>query len=209
MMISLTTPQIIYIVLIILILTLLVFLYLYPTLKKLHYRKKYHKIYYKVIYKIVMDKDYLLINDFIIKNKNIHIDHIIFAKKYIYLIKDTYIEGAIDAKLEDNKWIYYKYLNNDVSTIGNTLNELEENLYALTNLLGLDNSLFYLINIINDDALINFSNKHKPNYNIVAKSKLIEYINDLENSNLKDINQDTLEKVVLRLSNINERDNKN
>lgn len=210
MLINLNIAQIIYIILTIIVLLLLIFLYFYPLIKRKYYKKKYHKIYYKVIDKLVMDKDYLLINDFIIKSYNIHIDHIIFANKYIYLIKDTYVEGALDAKLEDNKWIYYKYLNNDVSTISNTFNELEDNLVSLIKLCGLNSNLFYLINIINDDALINFENKRNNNYNIVAKSKLIEYINSLEsNTSLLDINQEQLEKAVLNLSRINERDNKN
>lgn len=210
MLINLNLGQIIYIILTIIVLLLLIFLYFYPLIKRKYYKKKYHKIYYKVIDKLVMDKDYLLINDFIIKSYNIHIDHIIFANKYIYLIKDTYVEGALDAKLEDNKWIYYKYLNNDVSTISNTFNELEDNLVSLIKLCGLNSNLFYLINIINDDALINFKNKRNNNYNIVAKSKLIEYINSLEsNTSLLDINQEQLEKAVLNLSRINERDNKN
>lgn len=207
-MFLLSKLQLFYIFIVIIVIFIILFLYFFPIIRKLYYRKKYIKLYYKVIDKLVVNNDYLLINNFIIKNYNIHINHIIFAKKYIYLIKDSYFEGAIEGKLKDNKWVYYQYKKHDISTVFNPFIELNDNLESLLKLTKLDKNLFYLINLINDDALISFeSTKKDINKRIISKSNLIKFINELElSSDVKDINQDELLRAVNDIAHINERD---
>lgn len=198
--------KILYIIFACLISLLILGLFFAPIIRKIYYRNRFKKRYYKVIDKLVIDEDYLLINNFIIKNCNIFIDHIIFAKKYIYLVKDSYFEGAIEGKIKDNKWVYYPYRRRDVLTVDNPYISLNDNLDSLTKLVGLDPQLFHLIFIINDDVLTNIEKNKIKNYTICTKSTLKKSILDIENTaKLKDINQKDILKAANDISRINER----
>lgn len=201
--------QTLYIIAACLISLLILGLFFAPFIYKASLRKKYKKSYYKKINKLVIDKDYLLINNFIIKNLDIKIDHIVFAHKYIYIIKDSYYDGAIEGKIKDNKWVYYPYKNRDVLTVDNPYINLHQNLETLIQLVGLNKGLFYMISIINDDVFVNIENHKVKNYSIATRSTLISTIEDIENAaDLKDINQDELLAAAKGIARINERNNK-
>lgn len=204
-----TQRQTLYIIAACLISLLILGLFFAPFINKSSLRKKYKKSYYKKINKLVIDKDYLLINNFIIKNLDIKIDHIVFAHKYIYIIKDSYYDGAIEGKIKDNKWVYYPYKNRDVLTVDNPYINLHQNLETLIQLVGLNKGLFYMISIINDDVFVNIENHKVKNYSIATRSTLISTIEDIENAaDLKDINQDELLAAAKGIARINERNNK-
>ena len=181
----------------------------YPLFRKLTYRKAFNKKYYKVINKLVLDEDYLLINNFVIKNLKLKIDHIVFANKYIYLIKDAYFEGALEGKIKDNKLIYYPYRNREVLTTVNPYVQLKEDYDNIVRLAGIDAHFFQLITLINDDVLINLEKTDVLNYHVVSKSNLISTIKNIENAaKVKDFNQDALIKAARDISRINERKRK-
>lgn len=202
--------QILYILLVILVVILVLFLFLFPVFRQSLHKRTFKKKYYKVINKLVLDKDYLLINNFIIKNANIHIDHIIFAKKYIYLIKDSYFPGAVEGDIKDNKWIFYPSLKRSISTVENPFIKLHKELENLAYLTGLNPNLFYCINVINDNCLVDIKISKHPTSKITAKAALIPLINEIEASEkVKDINQIELEKAANDIARINERKRRN
>ena len=205
-MFLLTDRQTIYIVLACFCVVAILGMFLFPLFRRLYYRKRFQKRYYSVINKLVLDKDYLLINNFIIKNLKIKIDHIVFANKYIYLIKDSYFEGAIEGRIKDNKLIYYPYKNRDVLTVPNPYIELNNDYENIVRLAGLNSHFFQLITLINDDVLINIEQNNVNNYHIISRSNLINTIEDIENAaKVKDFNQDTLIKAAKDIARINER----
>ena len=151
----------------------------------------------------------MLINNFIIKNLNLKIDHIIFANKYIYLIKDEYFEGAIEGKIRDNKLIYYPYKKRDVLTVNNPYIKLKEDYENIVRLAGINSHFFKLITLINDDVLINMENTNIQNFYICSKSNLKNTILDIEKSaKVKDFNQNELIHAAKDIARINERKRK-
>ena len=208
-MFLLSKTQILYVVLACIACIAILCFAFYPLFRKLTYRKAFNKKYYKVINKLVLDEDYLLINNFIIKNLKLKIDHIIFANKYIYLIKDAYFEGALEGKIKDNKLIYYPYRNREVLTTVNPYVQLKEDYDNIVRLAGIDDHFFQLITLINDDVLINLEKTDVLNYHVVSKSNLISTIKNIENAaKVKDFNQDALIKAARDISRINERKRK-
>ena len=198
--------QTIYIILACICCVVILVLFLFPIIRKISYRRAFQKRYYKVINKLVVDKDYLLINNFIIKNLKLKIDHIVFANKYIYLIKDEYYEGAIEGKMKDNKFIYYPYAKKNVQTVPNPYIELKRDYENVVRLAGLDPHFFQLITLINDDVLMNIENNKVSNYHVVSRSNIINTIESIENAaKVKDFNQETLVKAAIDISRINER----
>lgn len=208
-MFLLSKTQILYVVLACIACIAILCFAFYPLFRKLTYRKAFNKKYYKVINKLVLDEDYLLINNFIIKNLKLKIDHIVFANKYIYLIKDAYFEGALEGKIKDNKLIYYPYRNREVLTTVNPYVQLKEDYDNIVRLAGIDAHFFQLITLINDDVLINLEKTDVLNYHVVSKSNLISTIKNIENAaKVKDFNQDALIKAARDISRINERKRK-
>lgn len=208
-MFLLSKTQILYVVLACIACIAILCFTFYPLFRKLTYRKAFNKKYYKVINKLVLDEDYLLINNFVIKNLKLKIDHIVFANKYIYLIKDAYFEGALEGKIKDNKLIYYPYRNREVLTTVNPYVQLKEDYDNIVRLAGIDAHFFQLITLINDDVLINLEKTDVLNYHVVSKSNLISTIKNIENAaKVKDFNQDALIKAARDISRINERKRK-
>ena len=191
-----TDIQIIYIILLVGIIFIFINLYLFLFYKKQVYKKAYKKFYFKKIYKYVLDTDYLLINNFNYKQgyKNgFSIDHLLFGKKYIYLIFDEYYLGFINGKINDNSWIYYP-LNNKSKIIHNKINDIKKEVNNFIELTNLDNNLFKTIILFNNDCILQidkYNNKelNKDTY-LVNLSYVIKLIKNLENSNINDINQE-------------------
>ncbi len=191
-----TDIQIIYIILLVGIIFIFINLYLFLFYKKQVYKKAYKKFYFKKIYKYVLDTDYLLINNFNYKQgyKNgFSIDHLLFGKKYIYLIFDEYYLGFINGKINDNSWIYYP-LNNKSKIIHNKINDIKKEVNNFIELTNLDNNLFKTIILFNNDCILQidkYNNKelNKDTY-LVNLSYIIKLIKNLENSNINDINQE-------------------
>lgn len=191
-----TDIQIIYIIFLVGIIFVFINLYLFLFYKKQVYKKAYKKFYFKKIYKYVLDTDYLLINNFNYKQgyKNgFSIDHLLFGKKYIYLIFDEYYLGFINGKINDNSWIYYP-LNNKSKIIHNKINDIKKEVNNFIELTNLDNNLFKTIILFNNDCILQidkYNNKelNKDTY-LVNLSYVIKLIKNLENSNINDINQE-------------------
>ena len=191
-----TDIQIIYIILLVGIIFIFINLYLFLFYKKQIYKKAYKKFYFKKIYKYVLDTDYLLINNFNYKlgyKNGFSIDHLLFGKKYIYLIFDEYYLGFINGKINDNSWIYYP-LNNKSKIIHNKINDIKKEVNNFIELTNLDNNLFKTIILFNNDCILQidkYNNKelNKDTY-LVNLSYVIKLIKNLENSNINDINQE-------------------
>ena len=101
---------VIFIVVASIVLAILLFLAFYLPLHSHHKKKKFQEYYYKKINSIVHEFDYYLINNFVFKVENgklAHVDHIIFAEKYIYLIFDYYYDGDLQGNIEDKSLIYF------------------------------------------------------------------------------------------------------
>lgn len=191
-----TDIQIIYIILLVGIIFIFINLYLFLFYKKQVYKKAYKKFYFKKIYKYVLDTDYLLINNFNYKlgyKDGFSIDHLLFGKKYIYLVFDEYYLGFINGKINDNSWIYYP-LNNKSKIIHNKINDIKKEVNNFIELTNLDNNLFKIIILFNNDCILQidkYNNKelNKDTY-LVNLSYVIKLIKNLENSNINDINQE-------------------
>ena len=72
-------------------------------------RKNLVKIYYKNVKKVAYYKDFYLINQLILNvddNQQIHIDHLLFADKYIYVILDKFYPGKLSGKPEDESLLF-------------------------------------------------------------------------------------------------------
>lgn len=159
--------------------------------------------------KVALDHDFYLINKWSYqfgegKNEGIHIDHILFGDKYIYIIKDRYYEGAITAKANDRSWVSYqgkknkRYIDNPMR-----LNKIRAD--RLSFLTDKPREYFICIVLVNDDCLVTpFENVEEGNY-LVCLSKLEKFVEGIEKREVSPFAQDELSAVVKDFSLLNGR----
>ncbi|MEG0978251.1 MAG: hypothetical protein RSE56_03320 [Bacilli bacterium] len=180
---------------------------LYILLRPRYFKSNFLKIYGKRIYKYVTDYDLLLINNFTIRRLSTKplINHIIFGKKFIYLIRDYYFIGALEGSTSDNNLIYFKYKAKP-KYINNPFLEQETAVNAFISITNIERELIKSIVIVNDDTILNISDLHE-SVTLVKEKELVKLIKDFESSNIKDIPQEKLELVANEIAKLNERKN--
>ncbi len=184
---------------IIVLLLVIAFAMLFPIFKKKYMYRNFKMVYYRKIYSIAEKNDYLLLNNIILKNKDIkiaEIDHILFAKKYIYVIKDRFYRGAISGNKDDNVWLFFNN-RNEKTEMHNPMQNNVKRIEKLCSLTGLQKDFFISIVVVNNDCVIkNAKELNSKRSFIVSSKKLPKLIKSIEKRNLKDIDQRQLEDAV-------------
>jgi len=182
---------------------LLVALVLFPFFKRRYEVKHFKDIYYKKINRIALDNDYLLINNLVLKDNSgviCSIDHILFAHKYIYVIKDRYYRGGISGNYSDNVWFFYgqKGVKEEFE---NPMRINEKRIDKLANITHFDRDYFISIVFINDNAIVkDLKGLNTQTSYIIPKSGLKKLIKTIESKDIPDIDQKGLEKAVLEIA---------
>lgn len=191
--------QIIVIISSILLLLVVAFIILFPIIKKKYLYKNFKIVYYKKIKDICDKNDYLLLNNIKVKDKDIdvcRIDHIIFANKYIYVIKDRYYRGAINGQRSDNIWLFFDHDNRKYE-IHNPLNINKERIQKLCEITGMDTSLFVSIVLVNNDCILkNYKDLNSKRNFIVSTKNLPKLIKEIERRDVKDLDRELVELSV-------------
>lgn len=150
--------QYFYISLIVLLTLLAVFLIVYYPIKW-HVEKKDHvKLINKKLYKLADSKDYYLLNNLVLRideETTLHIDHLLCADKYIYVIVDRYFKGGISGAYEDETW--FSYSKRGKKQIRNIMLRNEERTIRLAKYLGWNETkapVLMSIVVFNDDLVL-------------------------------------------------------
>lgn len=96
----------------VLVFILLVSLFLFPYAKKFIDRKYFNHLVARKLYSLAKDEDYYLLNNLVLDlgdNMVIHVNHLLSAEKYIYVIADRYLFDGVDGSLEDNTIFIYTH----------------------------------------------------------------------------------------------------
>ena len=206
---ALTTPQLIYIIVVSVIVVLVILLILLFPVRKYQIKKRFHDYYYKEIFRIVKYNDYYLINNFSFRvddSSLLTIDHIVFADKYVYLINDFYIDGDVAGKIFDKSLIK---LNRD----GNKQyfdNPALKSKFLLTRLCmvtGLDPNIMIGVSLVNDNCKSEIVSDSKQFY-IVSRGKLAQLIKAVESRPIGKLNAKSLESLVKSINKMNKRKKK-
>lgn len=161
-----------------------VFLFLYPPIKKRLCERYTVRMYFKAVNRVALDEDFYLINAWSREaidpeGQGIHVDHLLFGNKFIYVIKDRYYQGAISGKAYDPSWVHYigrkKKRNFDNPLL---LNKVRADRLAM--LSGLDRKYFISIVLVNDDCLVvPFENEGEESF-LVSMGKLEKFVEAFE-----------------------------
>lgn len=192
---------------VLLIISILLFSFC-PLIKKAILKKRFLNIYGKKVYDLAYKKDYYLINNIKIKaddDKFLHIDHLLFGNKYLYVIKDYYFDGGISLNNKDASWILY-YGNSKKPKqkyIKNPMIENETRINKFCQLTGLDKSLFISIILINNDCVIVSKNSDSEDNFITSVKDLKNLVCNIENRNVSPLNETNLKYAVKDINRLN------
>ena len=187
----------------------LIAIVLYPIIRKKFERNHFKDIYYRTINRIAYDNDWLLINNLTLKGRNgkiCTIDHLLFAEKYIYAIRDRYYSGAVSGEVDDNVWYFYG-AENKKEEMENPMTKNKERISKLAKIIHFDEEYFISIVLINNNSLVKnlkSLNVKKESF-IVSVSKLNKLIKDLEKRDVATIDQKSLEAAVLEIAELKNR----
>lgn len=175
----------------------------FPFLYRFIYRKRYHSIYGRKLYHIAMNKDYYLINKFVLNshdNQKLVIDHLMFGNKFIYVFYDFYCDSNLYGKSTDNSLLVKGKKN---AYIDNPVHVANQHLKELALLINFDESLFVPIALVNDSCnIINYDD----NNSLVYVRKLKRVLDYYESKDVDPLNQEQLMFAVHDIARINLRD---
>lgn len=206
MIYELTTPQLIFVIVAPIVVLLLIFVIVFFPSRRAYQKNHYKEIYYKKIYKIVEREDYLLINDFSFKIDSLnvlHIDHILFGDKFIYIINDHFFNGHISGKVEDESFVLNTkkgdrvYIENIIK-----INKFISSRLSATT--GVDSSFLIGIDIVNDDCMVGVTNPSKQFY-IIQRNNFEKLLKQIESREVSDFDEDALVKAAQDISCLNRK----
>lgn len=161
--------------------------------------ERYRYIYYKKVKEIANKYDFYLVNNVEIDTRDevvCKIDHILFANKYIYVIKDRYYRGTISGEKANKKW-YFHPNDNEVFEMDSPLLQNQRRVDHLAAVTAIDRSFFISIVIINDNCVVKSNDDlNSENSFIVSLSQLPRLIKFIESRKVMNLNQSQLEKVA-------------
>ena len=183
----------------------------YPSLKRRYFKRHYVKAYGRRVFSVANNLDFYLINRLVLEapdDTKLKVDHLLFGDKYIYVIKDYYLYGAIEGKDIDNSFIFYSMNKKDnlKSYIDNLLNENDKRIEKLAMITGNKKTFFINIVILNNDCDISrlqVENKHRF---IIHRKDLKIVVEQLEAKDIAPLEKNKLNYLVHDLAKLNLRD---
>ena len=209
-LIKFSTGQIAFLIIVPIIILAALFCAIFFPLRKRHMKKEFKYYYYRFIYKEALYQDLYLINNFMFKIDDTHvghIDHILFANKYIYIINDYYIDGDIEGKDTDASLIYISRTGKK-KYMDNLLSDNKKLISKLSLITGINSSLMIGISLVNKNCNVGISSSSKHHY-IIQANKFKMLLKAIESRPIGDINQEQLAAAVKAIDKLNKKLQKN
>ena len=209
-LIKFSTGQIAFLIIVPIIILAALFCAIFFPLRKRHMKKEFKYYYYRFIYKEALYQDLYLINNFMFKIDDTHvghIDHILFANKYIYIINDYYIDGDIEGKDTDASLIYISRTGKK-KYMDNLLSDNKKLISKLSLITGINASLMIGISLVNKNCNVGISSSSKHHY-IIQANKFKMLLKAIESRPIGDINQEQLAAAVKAIDKLNRKLQKN
>lgn len=189
---------------IILVLFIVAFILFLIVLRKMDFAT-FNKLIQKKVRRFARRNKLLAIDDLNILNyqrEKVGINHVIFGKKYIYVITDFLLKGFIRGETNDNSWVYYDKIKKNTSYLSNLNKISEQNIQEFSGILGINTDPIVSICVVPNEC--DFSIEHLENEKkmVVHYSSLNRKIKEMENLNIGSLNE---EQIYEQFNTIKER----
>ena len=179
---------------IILVLFIVAFIVFLVALRKMGF-DTFNKLIQNKVKRFARRNNLLAIEDLNILNyqrNKVGINHVIFGKKYIYVITDFLLKGFIRGESNDNSWVYYDKIKKNTSYLSNLSKISEQNIREFAGILGINTDPIVSICVVPNEC--DFSIDHLDNEKkmVVHFSSLNRKIKKMEQQNIGSLNEEQI-----------------
>ena len=186
----------------------IIFFITFPFIKRNALKKNFVRLYGRGVFKIANMYDYYLINQLVLKSNDdskLYIDHLMFANKFIFVIKDYCFDGMVKGKEIDQSWVYYfgseKHPKQEY--INNPFIENEARVKKLSMITGLEDNMLISVILVNDDCDLSLELNESNDHFIVKRSGLKKLVEEIEARNIGELENIALSHVVKDIAELN------
>ena len=198
------------ILLIVLILFVTAFIAFMIFLKKLDL-ETFRRLCLKKVHRISRRRKALVVENLDIENyegERLYVDHVIFGKKYIYLISVFLLKGIVSGEENNNSWIYYDTYKKKDGYITNLDRVADKNIRDFSGILQISPDPIVNICVVPNECDFNITNAKKENIVIAHYSSLGRKIRKFEKKELGSLNQEQIVEQFNAIKAKNEERNK-
>lgn len=196
-----------FIFLIVLLVFAIVFFIGFPIYKQKVLMEKYNAFCKRKIDRISKRNNYKKIHDLIIENYNLdklQINHIIFGKKFIYLINDYCLQGDVSGSNNDNSWVYYNRVKKSTHYLTNLNLVANKNIQDFAGIFNVNDEILINISVIPDECNFQIKDSKNPKSFIVNYWMIRRLIKHLETTKISDLNVEQVNQIFELVNGKNE-----
>ena len=158
-------------------------------------REKYDSLCEKIV-KRFAKRNHLLsltkLNLYDFEQNHINVDHILFGKKYIYLITDFKLDGFVYGDAYDKSWIYYNRHQKSNKYITNLNDLANQNIKDVAGLLGINSDPFVSVCLISSNCDFKLKNQEQQLNHFTHFFSLKKRIKQLETSPIDSLDKEQI-----------------
>lgn len=142
--------------------------------------------------RIAKRKKYLAIDNLNIlnyKREKLGVDHVIFGKKYIYIISDFMLKGFVSGEVNDNSWVYYNKITKKNQYLENLSTVSDKNIQEFAAILGINADPIVSICLVPNECDFTVKQLEFNKKMVVHYSSLNRKIKELENQDIGTLNE--------------------
>ena len=136
--------------------------------------------------------------------EKLKVNHVVFGKKYIYLISDLMLKGFVSGEVNDNSWVYFNNITKKTHYLDNLNKVSDKNIQDFAGILGISADPIISICLIPNECDINVNGYQDTNKMIVRFSSLNRVISTLERQQIGSFKQEQIYEQYKKIKNRNE-----
>ena len=126
------------------------------------------------------------------KSEKLGVHHVIFGKKYIYLITDFLLKGFVSGEVNDNSWVYFNSVTKKNHYLSNLNKISEQNIQEFAGILGIKSDPIVSICLIPNECDFNIKNINSNQKMVVRYSSLSKKIKEFEKQSIGSLNEEQI-----------------
>ena len=136
--------------------------------------------------------------------EKLNVNHVIFGKKYIYLISDLMLKGFVSGEVNDNSWVYFNNITKKTHYLDNLNKVSDKNIQDFAGILGISTDPIISICLIPNECDINVNGYKNTNKMIVRYSSINRVISSLERQQIGSFKHEQIYEQYQKIKSRNE-----
>ena len=141
------------------------------------------------------------------KREHVYVDHVIFGKKYVYIITDYMLKGFVSGEVNDNSWVYFNKITKNNHYLENLSYVSDKNIQEFAGILGINADPIVSICLVPNECDFTVKQLEYNKKMVVHYSSLNRKIKELESQNIGSLNEKQIYEQYSAIKSKNEERN--